>query len=197
MKSLKGSVTAENLLKAYTGESQAVVQYAIFASIADKEGFKQIKNIFQETADNEAQHAKRYYRLLLAGFENELPAAIETPVGYGIFQGTTLENIQFSLSGEEDEATSLYPEFARIAQEEGYADAANAFRLIATVEKHHGQRFAQLAENIQNDRVFKKEEPVAWKCQKCGYIYVGEEAPKMCPACLHPQSYFEVDPDIY
>lgn len=197
MKSLKGTVTAENLLKAYTGESQAVVQYAMFASIADKEGFKQIKNIFQETADNEAQHAKRFYRIILAGFENDLPAQIETPIAYAFSQGTTLENLLAAIPGEEDEANSLYPLFAQTALEEGFPEAAHAFRLIATVEKHHGQRFSLLADNIRNGRVFKKDAPVAWKCEKCGYIYIGEEAPKMCPACLHPQAYFQVEPDIY
>lgn len=196
MKSLKGTATAENLLKAYTGESQAVVQYAIFSSVADKEGYKQIKNIFQETADNEAQHAKRYYKILLAGFEHDLPVQLEAPIAYGISQGTTLENLLTSIAGEEEESSSMYPLFARTAQEEGFPEAANAFRLIATVEQHHAERFAQLAENIQNGQVFKKDAPVAWKCGKCGYIYVGEEAPNVCPACLHPQGYFEVEPDI-
>lgn len=196
MKSLKGTATAENLLKAYTGESQAVVQYAIFSSVADKEGYKQIKNIFQETADNEAQHAKRYYKILLAGFEHDLPVQLEAPIAYGISQGTTLENLLTSIAGEEEESSSMYPLFARTAQEEGFPEAANAFRLIATVEQHHAERFAQLAENIQNGQVFKKDASVVWKCGKCGYIYVGEEAPNVCPACLHPQGYFEVEPDI-
>lgn len=197
MKSLKGTKTAENLLKAYTGESQAVVQYAIFSSIADKEGYKQIKDIFQETADNEAQHAKRYYRILLSGFENALPAEIETTITYAVAQGTTLENLLFSINGEQDEATSMYPGFAQIAEDEGFPEAANAFRMIATVEQHHGERFLQLAENIKNGKVFKKDAPTAWKCGKCGYIYMGEEAPTVCPACLHPQSYFSVEPGIY
>lgn len=197
MKSLKGTATAENLLKAYTGESQAVVQYTLFSSVADKEGYKQIRNLFQETADNEAQHAKRYYRILLAGFENELPAELETTINYSVAQGTTLENLLFSITGEEEEAHSLYPRFAQVAEEEGFPEAAMAFRVIATVEKHHAERFALLAANIKNDRVFRKDAPTVWKCGKCGYIYVGEEAPKVCPACLHPQGYFEVEPDLF
>lgn len=197
MKSLKGTITAENLLKAYTGESQAVVQYAVFSSIADKEGYKQIKDIFQETADNEAQHAKRFYRILLAGFENELPAEIVTTITYAVAQGSTLDNLLVSIAGEQDEATSLYPGFAKTAEAEGFPEAAQAFRMIATVESHHGQRFEKLAENIKNDNVFKKDTPTAWKCGKCGYIALGLEAPAVCPACLHPQSYFEVEPGIF
>lgn len=197
MKSLKGTMTAENLLKAYTGESQAVVQYAIFSSIADKEGYKQIKDIFQETADNEAQHAKRYYRILLAGFANELPAEIITTITYAVAQSTTLDNLLYSITGEQDEATSMYPGFAKIAEEEGFPEAAAAFRSIASVEQHHGERFLLLAENIKNGTVFKKDIPTTWKCSKCGYISIGEEAPAVCPACLHPQSYFSVEADIY
>lgn len=197
MKSLKGTMTAENLLKAYTGESQAVVQYAIFSSIADKEGYKQIKDIFQETADNEAQHAKRFYRILLAGFENELPAEIMTTITFAVAQSTTLDNLLFSINGEQYEATSMYPGFAETAEAEGFPEAAVAFRSIGSVEHHHGERFLRLAENIKNDKVFKKDAPIAWKCAKCGYISFGEEAPQVCPACLHPQSYFSVEPGIY
>ncbi|MFZ2256972.1 MAG: rubrerythrin family protein [Clostridiaceae bacterium] len=197
MKSLKGTMTAENLLKAYTGESQAVVQYAIFSSIANKEGYKQITDIFQETADNEAQHAKRYYRMLLDGFANELPAEIATTITYSVAQNTTLENLLFSINGEMHEASSMYPGFSEVADKEGFPEVAAVFRSIATVEQHHGERFSLLAENIKNGKVFKKDVPTSWKCSKCGYISFQEAAPLVCPACLHPQSYFSVEPYIY
>ncbi|MCX7746197.1 MAG: rubrerythrin family protein [Clostridia bacterium] len=197
MKPLKGTKTAENLLKAFAGESQARTRYTFYASIADKEGYKQIKNIFIETADNEKEHAKRFYKLLLEGFQGELPAMIEINAAYPVAQATTLENLKAAASGENEEWSDLYPAFAKVAEEEGFPEAAAAFKLIATVEKKHEARYSKLAENIANGKVFKKDEKVSWKCGNCGYIHEGANAPEKCPACIHPQSYFEVFVETY
>jgi len=197
MKSLKGTKTAENLLKAFAGESQARNRYTFYASVADKEGFKQIKNIFIETADNEKEHAKRFYKFLLEGLQGELPAMIEINASYPVAQGTTIENLKAAADGENEEWSDLYPEFAKVAQEEGFPEIAAAFRLIGSVEKHHEERYKKLAENIANDVVFKKSEKIKWKCGNCGYIHEGTEAPEKCPACVHPKSYFEVLVEAY
>ena len=197
MKNLKGTKTAENLMKSFAGESQARNRYTYYASIADKEGYKQIRNIFIETADNEKEHAKRFYKLLLAGFEGELPATIEINAGYPVAQGTTLENLKASANGENEEWSELYPEFAKVADEEGFPEVARAFRSIASAEKRHEIRYNKLVDNIENDTVFKKNEKVLWKCGNCGYIHEGLEAPKECPACLHPQAHFEVFVETY
>jgi len=141
MKSLKGTKTAENLLKAFAGESQARNRYTFYASVADKEGFKQIKNIFIETADNEKEHAKRFYKFLLEGLQGELPAMIEINASYPVAQGTTIENLKAAADGENEEWSDLYPEFAKVAQEEGFPEIAAAFRLIGSVEKHHEERY--------------------------------------------------------
>jgi len=197
MKSLKGTKTAENLLKAFSGESQARNRYTFYASVADKEGFKQIKNIFIETADNEKEHAKRFYKFLLEGLQGELPAMIEINASYPVAQGTTIENLKAAAAGENEEWSDLYPEFAKVAQEEGFPEVAAVFRLIASVEKHHEERYKKLAENIENDAVFKKSEKIKWKCGNCGYIHEGTEAPEKCPACAHPKAYFEVLVEAY
>lgn len=197
MKNLKGTKTAENLLKAFAGESQARTCYTFYASVADKEGFKQIKNIFTETADNEKEHAKRFYKLLLAGFEGELPAMVEINATYPVALGTTLENLKAAAGGENEEWTELYPAFAKVAEEEGFPEVAGAFRMIATVEKRHEARYTKLAENIVKGEVFKKDEKLLWKCGNCGYIHEGPGAPEKCPACLHPQAYFEVFVETY
>lgn len=197
MNSLKGTKTAENLLKAFAGESQARNRYTFYASVADKEGFKQIKNIFIETADNEKEHAKRFYKLLLEGLAGELPAMIEINAGYPVAQGTTVENLQAAAGGENEEWTELYPAFAKVAEEEGFPEVASAFKMIATVEAKHENRYKKLAENIQNGKVFKKDEKVVWKCGNCGYIHEGNGAPEKCPACIHPQAYFEVFVETY
>ncbi|MCX7921889.1 MAG: rubrerythrin family protein [Clostridia bacterium] len=197
MKSLKGTKTAENLLKAFAGESQARNRYTFYASIADKEGFKQIKNIFIETADNEKEHAKRFYKLLLEGLQGELPAMIEITAAYPVAQATTLDNLKAAASGENEEWTDLYPAFAKVAEEEGFPEVAAAFKLIAAVEKKHEARYSKLAENIVSGTVFKKDEKVSWKCGNCGYIHEGANAPEKCPACVHPQSYFEVFVETY
>lgn len=197
MKSLKGTKTAENLLKAFAGESQARTRYTFYASVADKEGYKQIKNIFIETADNEKEHAKRFYKLLLEGFAGELPAMIEINAGYPVAQGTTLDNLKAAAEGENEEWTALYPSFAKTAEEEGFPEVAGAFKMIANVEKRHEARYQKLAENILNNKVFQKDQPVLWKCGNCGHIHEGPNAPEKCPACLHPQGFFEVFVETY
>ncbi|HOJ77106.1 MAG TPA: rubrerythrin family protein [Bacillota bacterium] len=197
MKSLKGTKTAENLLKAFAGESQARTRYTFYASIADKEGYKQIKNIFIETADNEKEHAKRFYKLLLEGFDGQLPAMIDINASYPVAQGTTLENLKAAAGGENEEWTELYPAFAKVAEEEGFPEVAAAFKMIATVEAKHELRYKKLADNIQNNKVFSKDNMIQWKCGNCGYIHEGNDAPQKCPACLHPQAFFEVFVETY
>ena len=197
MKSLKGTKTAENLLKAFAGESQARNRYTYYASVADKEGYKQIKNIFIETADNEKEHAKRFYKFLLEGLQGELPAMIEINAAYPVAQGSSLDNLKASASGENEEWVDLYPAFAKVAEEEGFPEVAAAFKMIASAEKRHETRFNKLAANIENGTVFKKDEKVLWKCGNCGYIHEGTGAPEKCPACIHPQSYFEVFAETY
>lgn len=197
MKSLKGTKTAENLLKAFAGESQARNRYTYYASVADKEGYKQIKNIFIETADNEKEHAKRFYKFLLEGFQGELPAVVEITAAFPIAQGTTLENLKAAAGGENEEWSELYPNFAEVAEEEGFSEIATAFKMIASAEKRHETRYNKLAENIQNGMVFKKSEKILWKCTNCGYIHEGPCAPEQCPACIHPQAYFEIFVETY
>jgi rubrerythrin len=197
MKSLKGTKTAENLLKAFAGESQARNRYTFYASVADKEGFKQIKNIFIETADNEKEHAKRFYKLLLEGLAGELPAMIEINAEYPVAQGTTADNLKAAASGENEEWAALYPSFAKVAGDEGFPEVAGAFQMIANVEKRHEARYLKLAENVLNNRVFQKDKPTLWKCGNCGHVHEGPNAPEKCPACLHPQDYFEVFVETY
>lgn len=197
MKSLKGTRTAENLLKAFAGESQARNRYTFYSSVADKEGYKQIKNIFLETADNEKEHAKRFFKFLLEGFKGELPTTVKITADYPVAQGTTLENLKAAAAGENEEWADLYPAFADVADEEGFPEIAVAFRMIASVEKHHEERYKKLADNVANNAVFKKEQKVVWKCGNCGYIHEGSEAPDKCPACAHPQAYFELNTQPY
>ncbi|NLM68377.1 MAG: rubrerythrin family protein [Firmicutes bacterium] len=198
MKSLKGTRTAENLLKAFAGEGQARNRYTYYASIADKEGYKQIRNIFLETADHEKEHAKRFWKLLLAGFDGELPVEVEiTNASYPVDQGDTLTNLKAAARGENDEWSHLYPQFADIAEEEGFPEVAAAFRAIVVSEKGHEERFLKLAENIEKEQVFKRGDKVLWKCGNCGYLHEGPEAPKTCPACIHPQAHFELFTEPY
>lgn len=197
MKSLKNTKTAENLLKSFAGESQARNRYTYFASIADKEGYKQIRNIFLETADNEKEHAKRFYKFLLEGLKAELPATIEINASYPVAQGTTLDNLKASADGENEEWSDLYPTFAKIAKEEGFPEIATVYNMIASAEKRHETRFNKLARNMENNTVFKKEEKVLWKCGNCGYIHEGVGAPGECPACAHPQAHFELFVETY
>ncbi len=186
MKSVKGSQTEKNILTAFAGESQARNRYTYFASAAKKEGFVQIAHIFAETADQEKEHAKRLFKLLEGG-EVEIVGAF--PAGT---IGSTLENLNESAAGEHYEHTEMYPGFAKIARDEGFEAIAMVFEAIAVAEKQHEKRYVELAGNIKADRVFKKEESVVWRCRNCGYIHEGLEAPQMCPACAHPQAYFEL-----
>lgn len=172
---LKGSKTEKNLWEAFAGESQARNKYSFFASQADKEGYKQIAAIFVETADNEKEHAKRLFKFLVEG---AIPC--------------TEDNLLAAAVGENEEHTSMYPEFEKIAREEGFDEIADVFREIAEVEEEHEKRFRKLLTNVTNKTVFKKPHPVKWKCRNCGYIHEGDEAPEVCPACDHPQSYYEV-----
>lgn len=186
MKSIKGTRTEKNLLASFAGESQARTRYNYFASQAKKEGYVQIQNFFEETSENEKEHAKRFFKFLEGGM-------VEITASYpaGVI-GTTAENLKAAADGEHEEHTLLYPEAAKIADEEGFPEIATAFRNIASVEKHHEERYRALLKNINDGKVFKKESSVKWKCGNCGYIFEGTTAPDKCPACLHPQSYFEM-----
>ncbi len=184
--SLKGTKTERNLLTAFAGESQARNRYTYFASQAKKEGYVQISSIFTETADQEKEHAKRLFKFLEGG-EVEITASF--PAGK---IGTTMENLEESANGENYEHTTMYPEFAKIAEEEGFTEIAVVFKNIAIAEKQHEKRFRDLLENLKNGTVFKKEKKVKWRCRNCGYVYEGTEPPEKCPACAHPKAYFEV-----
>ena len=184
-KSLKGTKTEHNLMAAFAGESQARNRYTFYASVAKKEGYEQIAALFLETADNEKEHAKRFFKFL-----EGTPVNINAT--YPTVYGDTLTNLKASAEGENEEWTILYPEFADIAQEEGFPEVANAFRKIAEVEAKHEARYLKIHENIESGKVFIKDGKVAWKCRNCGYIHYAESAPKLCPACLHAQSYFEL-----
>lgn len=197
MESLKGTKTLENLMKAFAGESQARNRYTYYASAAGKEGYKQIEAIFTETADNEKEHAKRFYKLILEGMQGNLPAAVEINASYPVALGSTFDNLVAAAAGENEEWTVLYRNFADVAEKEGFPSVAAAFRLIAKVEEKHEIRYRKLAANIENGTVFKKDGKTYWKCRNCGYIHEGEEAPAICPACLHPQAHFEVHVENY
>jgi rubrerythrin len=192
MKSLVGSKTLENLMKAFAGESQARNRYTFYSSVASKEGFKQIEEIFLETAENECSHGKRFYKLLLEGLKYELPTTVEFNTSYPIAQKTTLDNLIAAANGENEEHTKLYPSFAKIASEEGFFEAEAAFITISKIEIEHEKRFLKLAKNIEDDIVFAKGEVVLWKCRKCGLIHEGNEAPDICIGCFHPKGYFEI-----
>ena len=195
MNSLKGTKTAENLMKAFAGESQARNRYTFYASVAKKEGYNQISNIFTETADNEKEHAKRFFKLLN---ENGLAGeSVEITSAFPVALGDTKTNLLAAANGENEEWSDLYPAFADVAEKEGFTAIAVAFRKIAEVEKHHEERYRKLLANVENNQVFKKETSTLWKCGNCGYIFEGEESPKVCPACLHPQSYFELLADNF
>jgi rubrerythrin len=192
MGKITGTKTEKNLLKAFAGESQARNRYTYFASVAKKEGYEQIAAIFTETADNEKEHAKRFFNFLESGEAVEITAMY--PAGK---VGTTVENLKAAAAGENEEWTELYPEFAKIATEEGFNDVAACFIMIAKVEKEHEDRYKKLAANIEKAEVFKKSEKVRWKCRNCGYVAEAETAPEKCPACLHPKSYFEIKETNY
>ncbi|MDR2898853.1 MAG: rubrerythrin family protein [Clostridiales bacterium] len=192
MNSLKNTKTAENLMKAFAGESQARNRYTFYASVADKEGFKQIKNIFTETADNEKEHAKRFFNLLVEGLGSELPASVMITADFPVQKGDTLTNLKSAAAGENEEWSTLYPEFAKVAKEEGFPEIEAAFTNIAKAETNHEKRYNKLITDIESKTVFKKPVTVLWKCGNCGYIHEGNSAPDACPACNHPMAYFEV-----
>jgi rubrerythrin len=182
--SLKGTKTERNLLAAFAGESQARNRYTYFASAAKKEGYVQIQNVFLETADNEKEHAKRFFKFLEGG-DAEITAAY--PAGK---VGTTVENLKASADGENHEWTSLYQDFANVADEEGFSEVAACFRAISVAEKQHEKRYRGLLANVESGKVFKKDGPVIWKCNNCGYVHEGTEALDICPACLHEKAHF-------
>jgi rubrerythrin len=186
MADLIGTQTEKNLLAAFAGESQARNRYTYFASQAKKDGFEQIAAIFEETANQEKEHAKRFFSMLKGG-EIEIMAAF--PAGV---VGTTLDNLKASAAGEGHEWGVVYPEFAEMARQEGMDGIAKLFENIAIAEKQHGKRYADLAANIESGRVFKRDGNVKWRCRNCGYTHEGPEAPNVCPACAHPQAHFEL-----
>lgn len=188
---LKGTKTEKNLLASFAGESQARNRYTYFASQARKEGYEQISWIFLDTADNEKEHAKRFFKFLEGG-DVEITAAY--PAGV---IGKTLENLKASAAGENFEHTKLYPGFAKIADEEGFPEVAATYRAVAKAETSHEERYLKLIENIEKDQVFKKGATVKWRCRNCGYIHEGPEAPDICPSCQHLKEYFEVKPENY
>jgi rubrerythrin len=190
-KSLKGTKTEQNLLKAFAGESQARNRYEFFAKAAREEGYQQIGNIFQKTADQEKQHAKRFFKFLEGG-EVEITASY--PAGK---IGTTAQNLEAAAMGENEEWTKLYPEFANIAQEEGFPQIATAFKMIAKVEAEHEKRYRKLLQNVKDGTVFKKNQKVKWVCSNCGYVHEGEKALENCPACQHPMAFFEILEENY
>jgi len=197
MANLRGTKTLENLMKTFAGESQARMRYTYFASVAGKEGYKQIQNIFTETADNEKEHAKTFMKLALEHLDGENPAPVEINATYPFAFGSTIENLKSAAAGEHEEAEIDYPAFAKTAKEEGFADIATRYLMIAKVEKHHEERYRKLLENIENGTVFKKDGKVFWKCINCGYIHEGDGAPTLCPACLHPIDYFQLLDDNF
>jgi rubrerythrin len=193
MPNLAGTKTMTNLMKSFAGESQARNRYTYFASIARKDDYRQIEAFFTETAENEKEHAKLFYKFLAAGLEgSNVAIPIEITAAYPVAYGNTRENLIAAAAGEREEWTDLYQNFADTAAQEGFKEIAATYRKIAEVEKRHEARYLKLADNIANDRVFKKDEPVSWKCDNCGYIHEGKDAPEICPACKHPKAYFEV-----
>ena len=190
-KRVKGTQTEKNLLTSFAGESQARMRYTYFASVAKKEGYEQIAAIFTDTADQEKEHAKRMFKWLEGGM-------VEITASYpaGVI-GTTAENLKAAAAGENEEWTADYPHFADVADEEGFPAIAAMYRNIAIAEKAHEERYLAFLANIENESVFKKEETTVWQCRNCGFVHEGTEAPKACPACLHPQAYFEVKKTNY
>ncbi|MBM4288607.1 MAG: rubrerythrin family protein [Deltaproteobacteria bacterium] len=186
MSSLKGTQTEKNLLTAFAGESQARNRYSYFASKAKKEGYVQISAVFEETANQEKEHAKRFFKFLEGG-EVEISGGF--PAGR---IGTTLENLKAAAAGEQYENTRMYPEFAQIARREGFPEIALVFEAVAVAERYHEQRYAALAANLENNRVFQRDVEVVWRCRNCGYIKEALEAPAQCAACAHPQAHFEL-----
>jgi rubrerythrin len=189
--SLKGTQTETNILTAFCGESQARNRYTYFSAQAKKEGFVQISTIFEETANQEKEHAKRLFKMLEGG---EVEVTASFPAGV---IGTTVENLKEAAGGENYEHTVMYPEFAKTARSEGFPEIAEVFMSIAVAEKYHEERYLALIDNIKNDRVFDRGQPTTWRCRNCGYQHEGTTAPDMCPACAHSQAHFEITPTNY
>ncbi len=185
-RSIKGTQTEKNLVIAFAGESQARNRYTFFASAARKEGLMQIADIFAETASQEKEHAERFFKFLEGG---DVEITESFPAGV---IGNTLENLRAAAAGEEHEWSELYPAFAKVAREEGFSDIAAAFEAICIAEKQHGKRYTDLANNLDAGHVFRRDGKVVWRCRNCGYLHEAEEAPEVCPACLHPKAYFEL-----
>ncbi len=183
---LRGSKTAKNVLTAFAGESQARNRYTYFASEARKEGYIQIADIFEETANQEKEHAKRFFKFLDGG-----DLIVESLFPAGVI-GKTAQNLKAAAAGEHHEWTDLYPSFSKIAREEGFTDIANAFSAILVAERQHEKRYLGLLTNVEAAKVFKKDKTVVWRCRNCGFLHEGKEAPQSCPACAHPQAYFEL-----
>jgi rubrerythrin len=183
---LKGSQTQRNLIAAFAGESQARNRYTYFASKARADGYIQISDIFAETANQEKEHAERFFKFMTGG-EAEVGAAFP----FGVI-GATVDNLRASAAGENYEHTTMYPGFAKVAREEGFGEIAAVFLSIAVAEKQHEKRYLDLAGNIEEGKVFQKDQPVVWRCRNCGYLHEGLAAPNICPACVHEQAYFEV-----
>jgi rubrerythrin len=189
--SLKGTETEKNLLKAFAGESQARNKYTYFASVAKNEGYEQISAIFLETADNEKEHAKRFFKFLEGGM---LELTVSYPAGR---IGTTIDNLSGAAGGEHEEWSILYPAFAKTARKEGFEDVAVCFEEVSVAEKAHEERYTKLLGNIQDSQVYSKKTSVVWKCRNCGYVKEGKSAPDLCPACLHAKKYFEIKEENY
>ena len=194
MKSLKGTKTAANLMQSFAGESQARMRYTYYASQAKKEGYVQMSNIFLETAENEKEHAKRFFKFLSKSLEGE---TVEIKADFPVALGDTKSNLLAAAEGENEEWEELYPKFADIADEEGFPAIAYVWREIAEAEERHEIRYRKLLANVENNTVFEKDEVVEWKCNNCGYIHTGKSAPEMCPACAHPKAHFEVFCETY
>ncbi|MDD7792881.1 MULTISPECIES: rubrerythrin [unclassified Clostridium] len=193
--SLKGTETAKNLLASFAGESQARNRYTYYASVAKKQGYLQIAEIFLETAEQEKEHAKRFFKFLAEDYKDE---AIEITASYPVSLSTeTVDNLKSAAAGENEEWTDLYPKFAEIARKEGFQDVALAYDNISKVENFHEKRYRKLVESIEKGQVFEKDEAVLWKCSNCGFIYEGKKAPLKCPACLHDQKYFRILEENY
>ncbi len=185
MSTLKGSETEKNLMKSFAGESQARMRYTYFSSVAKKEGYEQIAAIFTETADQEKEHAKKFFKYLEGG-NVEITASF--PAGV---IGTTAQNLEAAAAGELEEWSDMYPEFAKVAEKEGFMEIANTFKKIATVEAEHEKRYRALLARVEAGTVFSREEEIEWQCRNCGFVFKGKKAPDKCPACQHPQAYFE------
>ncbi|MFA6334366.1 MAG: rubrerythrin family protein [Bacteroidales bacterium] len=190
-KSIKGTKTEQNLLKAFAGESQARSRYVFFASVAKKDGFEKIADVFAETAEQEKEHAKRFFKFLEGGM-------VEITASYPAGKiGTTAENLAAAAAGEYDEWSELYPNFAQVAQDEGFPQVATAFKMVSKVEVEHEKRYRTLLARVEEEKVFERDEEIEWQCRNCGYVHKGKKAPENCPACNHPKAYFEPKKNNY